>query len=102
MQRVRVILGASTGDVNPGDHDYYLTAINGDHAKIQTLSLGRGVFSMWVPCACLEVVPHDITLPGHNVKALQELTEWCNAYGVPVSATAALILECPTLWESIQ
>ncbi|MCK5127498.1 MAG: hypothetical protein KAR42_14680 [candidate division Zixibacteria bacterium] len=101
MQRVRVIPGAYTGGVIPGDHDYYLVSINGKQAKVQTLSLGEGVFSMWVSWSCLEVVPHDVKLPGGNVKALNELTEWGSAHGVSVSTIGALFIECPTLVELI-
>ena len=99
MQRVRIIPGEYNGGVFPGDHDYYLSAINGEQAKIQTLSLGKGVFSMWVPWSCLEVIPHDVTLPGTNVKAITELDAWCNKYNVSILATTTLNSDCPTLWE---
>lgn len=99
MQHVRVIPGADTGGVLPGDHNWFLAEINGDRAKMQTLTISGGTFSMWVPWAALEVVPNKVKLPGGNVKALQELTEWGNTHGVSVGAMGALFVECPTLLE---
>ena len=101
MQRVRIIPGADIGAIIPGDHDWYLASITGKQAKIQTLSLGEGVYSLWVPWSSLEVVANDVTLPGANVKALTELDAWCNKYNVSILATTTINTDCPTLWELI-
>ena len=102
MQHVRVIKGADTGGVIPApQHDWFLSDIRGEQARVQTLTMSGGTFSMWVPWASLEVVPNKVKLPGGNVEALTELTEWGNTHGVSVSATGALFVECPTILELI-
>ncbi len=101
MQHVRVIPGSDTGGVIPGDHNWFLAEINGNRAKVQTLTMSGGTFHMWVPVACLEAVPNKIALPGINVKALTELDAWCNKYNVSMLATTTLNTDCPTLWELI-